>query len=160
MKKKPAVRHRLSTVQRIFFSYVFICLVPVVILAGVLAVSTFRAQQREDAARQAHTAELAARTLDAEFKRVQGLGQQLSETQWVKRRDAAAGLYDEEFGLREKLAICGDLRGYTAASGVIRQLSVVFPEKEEVYSSAGFYDTADFFRTFSLEKGQTPLAAV
>ena len=51
MKKKPAVRHRLSTVQRIFFSYVFICLVPVVILAGVLAVSTFRAQQREDAAR-------------------------------------------------------------------------------------------------------------
>ena len=48
MKKKPAVRHRLSTVQRIFFSYVFICLVPVVILAGVLAVSTFRAQQRED----------------------------------------------------------------------------------------------------------------
>ncbi|MFQ7725195.1 MAG: hypothetical protein ACLRI7_01965 [Ruthenibacterium lactatiformans] len=48
---------------------------PVVILAGVLAVSTFRAQQREDAARQAHTAELAARTLDAEFKRVQGLGQ-------------------------------------------------------------------------------------
>ena len=56
MKKKPAVRHRLSTVQRIFFSYVFICLVPVVILAGVLAVSTFRAQQREDAARQAHTA--------------------------------------------------------------------------------------------------------
>ena len=35
-------------------------------LAGVLAVSTFRAQQREDAARQAHTAELAARTLDAE----------------------------------------------------------------------------------------------
>ena len=69
MKKKPAVRHRLSTVQRIFFSYVFICLVPVVILAGVLAVSTFRAQQREDAARQAHTAELAARTLDAEFKR-------------------------------------------------------------------------------------------
>ena len=52
MKKKPAVRHRLSTVQRIFFSYVFICLVPVVILAGVLAVSTFRAQQREDAARQ------------------------------------------------------------------------------------------------------------
>ena len=37
MKKKPAVRHRLSTVQRIFFSYVFICLVPVVILAGVLA---------------------------------------------------------------------------------------------------------------------------
>ena len=157
MKKKPAVRHRLSTVQRIFFSYVFICLVPVVILAGVLAVSTFRAQQREDAARQAHTAELAARTLDAEFKRVQGLGQQLSETQWVKRRGAAAGLYDEEFGLREKLAICGDLRGYTAASGVIRQLSVVFPEKEEVYSSAGFYDTADFFRTFSLEKGQTPL---
>lgn len=157
MKKKPAVRHRLSTVQRIFFSYVFICLVPVVILAGVLAVSTFRAQQREDAARQAHTAELAARTLDAEFKRVQGLGQQLSETQWVKRRDAAAGLYDEEFGLREKLAICGDLRGYTAASGVIRQLSVVFPEKEEVYSSVGFYDTADFFRTFSLEKGQTPL---
>ena len=151
MKKKPAVRHRLSTVQRIFFSYVFICLVPVVILAGVLAVSTFRAQQREDAARQAHTAELAARTLDAEFKRVQGLGQQLSETQWVKRRGAAAGLYDEEFGLREKLAICGDLRGYTAASGVIRQLSVVFPEKEEVYSSAGFYDTADFFRTFSLE---------
>ena len=92
MKKKPAVRHRLSTVQRIFFSYVFICLVPVVILAGVLAVSTFRAQQREDAARQAHTAELAARTLDAEFKRVQGLGQQLSETQWVKRRGAAAGL--------------------------------------------------------------------
>lgn len=83
-------------------------------LAGVLAVSTFRAQQREDAARQAHTAELAARTLDAEFKRVQGLGQQLSETQWVKRRGAAAGLYDEEFGLREKLAICGDLRGYTA----------------------------------------------
>ena len=55
MKKKPAVRHRLSTVQRIFFSYVFICLVPVVILAGVLAVSTFRAQQREDAARQAIT---------------------------------------------------------------------------------------------------------
>ena len=39
MKKKPAVRHRLSTVQRIFFSYVFICLVPVVILAGVLAVT-------------------------------------------------------------------------------------------------------------------------
>lgn len=97
MKKKPAVRHRLSTVQRIFFSYVFICLVPVVILAGVLAVSTFRAQQREDAARQAHTAELAARTLDAEFKRVQGLGAAVRDA-WVKRRGAAAGLYDEEFG--------------------------------------------------------------
>ena len=157
MKKGRAVRHRLSTVQRIFLSYIFICLVPVVLLAGVLAVSTFRAQQREETARQAHAAELAARTLDAEFRRVQSLGQQLAETQWVKRRGAAQGLYDSEFGLREKLAICGDLRGYTAASGVIRQLSVVFPEKGEVYSSAGFYDTVDFFHSFSLEKGQTPL---
>ena len=91
-----------------------------------------------------------------------GCGVQARSGPWAAAvRDAVGkaarcgrGLYDEEFGLREKLAICGDLRGYTAASGVIRQLSVVFPEKEEVYSSAGFMIRQTSSAHFRWKKGR------
>lgn len=149
--------HRLSTVQRIFISYICICLVPIVLLTGALTLSSYQTQKREETARQTHIAESAARTLDGEFRRIKNLGQQLRDMSWVKKRGAVSGLFDHEFDLNRKIEICSDLRGYTTASGILHRIAVVFPEKDEVYSSSGLYNTMDFFHSFSLERNQQAL---
>ncbi|MDO5399429.1 MAG: AraC family transcriptional regulator [Eubacteriales bacterium] len=158
MKKQILPRLCLSTRRRIYCSYIFICGVLGLLLMGLLTGAVCRSQQREESSRQTYTARMAASALDASFSGIQNLGHQLSESQWVKRRGAAPGLYDGEFDLYKRRSICDDLRGYVS-SGVIQRLSVVFPGKGEVYSSSGFYRAEDFFHTFSLERGQEPLSS-
>lgn len=158
MKKPSTPKHCLSTQRRIYYSYIFICGVLAMILMSALTGAVYRSQQREEASRQMYIAQMAANTLDGEFSGIQSLAHQLSESQWVKRRGAAHGLYDEQFDFYKRRSICDDLRGYVS-SGVIQRLSVVFPGKGEVYSSSGFYRAEDFFRTFSLERGQEPLSS-
>lgn len=158
MKKRLFPKLCLSTQRRIYYSYIFICGVLAMILMSALTGAVCRSQQREEASRQMYIAQMAANTLDGEFSGIQNLGHQLSESQWVKRRGAAHGLYDEEFDLYKRRSICDDLRGYVS-SGVIQRLSVVFPGKGEVYSSSGFYRAEDFFHTFSLERDQDPLSS-
>lgn len=157
MKKQKSKVRRLTTVQRIFVSYICICLVPIVLLTGALALSSYRTRQREEATRQTHVAESVARTLDSEFRRIKNLSLQLRDTSWVKKRGAVPGLYDEEFDINHKIAISSDLRGYTNANGILRRLSLVFPEKKEVFSSTGMYTAEDFFHSYSMERNQPPL---
>lgn len=157
MKKAGGKRRGLSTMQRMYLSYVAMCLIPMVILTGALSVSMSRSYRQDRYAQQLRRTETVGQALDAEFRRIQSLGQILSDARWVKRRGAAPGLYDDQFDLRDKLDICQDLRGYRGSSGAISQISVVFPRKQEVYSTLGFYRTGDFFHTFSLDRGQEPL---
>lgn len=159
MKEAHAIPYwsKLKTVQKIYLSYLLICIVPITILATALIISTHKTVLRENAARQMHNIEIVARAVDGEFQRLQRISQQLADTQWVKKRGSTASIYRNEFSFSDKRSICNDLRGYIAASDIIRTISVVFPNQGEVYSSAGVYTDEDFFHTFSLEKGQTPL---
>ena len=158
MKKgKTGKKKTLSTVQRMYLSYVTICLIPMVVLTGALSVLMCGAYRREAAAGQLRMAQIVTQSLDTEFYQCRSLGQMLSGSRWVRRRGAAPGLYDDQFDLRTKLDLCEDLRGYRGSTGAISQIAVVFPRQGEVYSTAGFYQAGDYFRTFSLERGQQPL---
>lgn len=158
MKKgKTGKKKTLSTVQRMYLSYVAICLIPMVVLTAALSVFMCRSYRREAASEQLRMAQTVTQALDTEFYQSRSLGQMLSGARWVKRRGAAPGLYDDQFDLRAKLDLCEDLRGYRGSSGAISQIAVVFPQKGEVYSTAGFYRTGDYFHTFSLERGQQTL---
>ena len=146
----------LTTVQRMYLSYVAICLIPMVVLTGALSLFMCRSYRRETASEQQRLAQTVSQAMDAEFHRARSLGQMLSDARWVKRRGAAPGLYDDQFDLRTKLDLCEDLRGYRG-SGAISQIAVVFPRKGEVFSTSGFYQTEDYFHTFSLGKDQQML---
>ena len=156
-KGKTRKKKTLSTVQRMYLSYVAICLIPMVVLTAALSVFMCRSYRREAASEQLRMAQTVTQALDTEFYQSRSLGQMLSGARWVKRRGAAPGLYDDQFDLRAKLDLCEDLRGYRGSSGAISQIAVVFPQKGEVYSTAGFYRTGDYFHTFSLERGQQTL---
>ena len=158
MEKKRTRLRRFSTKQRILISYICICLVPIILLAGAFAVSSFRARAREEDTRRLHISDSAASTVDYEFYRLRNLSQQLSSTTWVKKRMVSSPIFQEDFSLSQRISICSDLRGYTATSGILSRLSLVFPEKDEVYSSTGLYTTEDFFHSFSLERDQEPLS--
>lgn len=146
----------LTTVQRMYLSYVAICLIPMVVLTGALSLFMCRSYRRETASEQQRLAQTVSQAMDAEFHRARSLGQMLSDARWVKRRGAAPGLYDDQFDLCTKLDLCEDLRGYRG-SGAISQIAVVFPRKGEVFSTSGFYQTEDYFHTFSLGKDQQML---
>lgn len=156
-KGKTRKKKTLSTVQRMYLSYVAICLIPMVVLTAALSVFMCRSYRREAASEQFRMAQTVTQALDTEFYQSRSLGQMLSGARWVKRRGAAPGLYDDQFDLRAKLDLCEDLRGYRGSSGAISQIAVVFPQKGEGYSTAGFYRTGDYFHTFSLERGQQTL---
>ena len=156
MEKGKKRSRGLTTVQRMYLSYVAICLIPMVVLTGALSLFMCRSYRRETASEQQRLAQTVSQAMDAEFHRARSLGQMLSDARWVKRRGAAPGLYDDQFDLRTKLDLCEDLRGYRG-SGAISQIAVVFPRKGEVFSSSGFYQTEDYFHTFSLGKDQQML---
>ncbi len=156
MEKGKKRSRGLTTVQRMYLSYVAICLIPMVVLTGALSLFMCRSYRRETASEQRRLAQTVSQAMDAEFHRARSLGQMLSDARWVKRRGAAPGLYDDQFDLRTKLDLCEDLRGYRG-SGAISQIAVVFPRKGEVFSTSGFYQTEDYFHTFSLGKGQQML---
>ena len=156
MEKGKKRSRGLTTVQRMYLSYVAICLIPMVVLTGALSLFMCRSYRRETASEQQRLAQTVSQAMDAEFHRARSLGQMLSDARWVKRRGAAPGLYDDQFDLRTKLDLCEDLRGYRG-SGAISQIAVVFPRKGEVFSTSGFYQTEDYFHTFSLGKDQQML---
>ncbi len=160
MKGSVAVLHsnkKTNTFKKIYFSYFFLCLIPFAIIAFALIASTQQALQKEAKMIQAHTAESIVRTFDNDINTLQNIKHQLSETVWVKKRGSTSDIFEDDFDFYLKRSICNDLRSYTVTSNVIRTLSVVFPSKKEVYSSNGYYNTEDFFHSFSLLKGQTPL---
>ena len=156
MEKGKKRSRGLTTVQRMYLSYVAICLIPMVVLTGALSLFMCRSYRRETASEQQRLAQTVSQAMDVEFHRARSLGQMLSDARWVKRRGAAPGLYDDQFDLRTKLDLCEDLRGYRG-SGAISQIAVVFPRKGEVFSTSGFYQTEDYFHTFSLGKDQQML---
>ena len=156
MEKGKKRSRGLTTVQRMYLSYVAICLIPMVVLTGALSLFMCRSYRRETASEQHRLVQTVSQAMDAEFHRARSLGQMLSDARWVKRRGAAPGLYDDQFDLRTKLDLCEDLRGYRG-SGAISQIAVVFPRKGEVFSTSGFYQTEDYFHTFSLGKDQQML---
>ena len=68
MKKgKMGKKKTLSTVQRMYLSYVTICLIPMVVLTGALSVLMCGAYRREAAAVQLRMAQIVTQSLDTEF---------------------------------------------------------------------------------------------
>lgn len=157
LKISPYIKRKFTTFQKIYLSYLLICAVPVLLLASAFGISTNSFIHNRIDKERAHASELVAQTVDNEFSRLQRIGQQLFNTEWVKKRATSGELYEEEFSFKKKRAISNDLRGYVVTSGLIRSLSMVFPEKGEVYSSIGYYNEGDFFHRFSLERSQIPL---
>ncbi|MEG2404399.1 MAG: AraC family transcriptional regulator [Oscillospiraceae bacterium] len=148
---------RLTTFQKTFLSYLVICTIPVAILATALFFTTSNYIKKEQEARRVYESEIIGRTLDGEFSRLQRLGLQLKDTSWVKKRGSATPVFESEFTFDSKRSICADLRGYVAALGFARSVSVVFPGQNEVYSSVGYYSAEDFFRSFSIGRGRETL---
>ena len=158
MEKGKKRSRGLTTVQRMYLSYVAICLIPMVVLTGALSLFMCRCESAGDSVGTIASAgpDRLPRPCMCILDRARSLGQMLSDARWVKRRGAAPGLYDDQFDLRTKLDLCEDLRGYRG-SGAISQIAVVFPRKGEVFSTSGFYQTEDYFHTFSLGKDQQML---
>ena len=104
--------------QRMYLSYVAICLIPMVVLTGALSLFMCRSYRRETASEQQRLVQTVSQAMDAEFHRARSLGQMLSDARWVKRRGAAPGLYDDQFDLRTKLDLCEDLRGYRGSGAI------------------------------------------
>ena len=127
--------------QRYFFTYaiLFFCM----LLAGAVVVVLATQAERQQAADQQRTAQgkRIAEVVDNAWDSAIEAGNFLRSSTWVQKYMSETDVFAQEFGPLRQREFSQSLTALCASTDLIRGISIWYPQKDIVVSSAGWFSS-------------------
>lgn len=141
--------------QRYFFTYaiLFFCM----LLAGAVVVVLATQAERQQAADQLRTAQgkRIAEVVDNAWDSAIEAGNFLRSSTWVQKYMSETDVFAQEFGPLRQREFSQSLTALCASTDLIRGISIWYPQKDIVVSSAGWFSSEEY-EAYAARKFQTP----
>lgn len=141
--------------QRYFFTYaiLFFCM----LLAGAVVVVLATQAERQQAADQQRTAQgkRIAEVVDNAWDSAIEAGNFLRSSTWVQKYMSETDVFAQEFGPLRQREFSQSLTALCASTDLIRGISIWYPQKDIVVSSAGWFSSEEY-EAYAARKFQTP----
>ena len=130
--------------QRYFFTYaiLFFCM----LLAGAVVVVLATQAERQQAADQQRTAQgkRIAEVVDNAWDSAIEAGNFLRSSTWVQKYMSETDVFAQEFGPLRQREFSQSLTALCASTDLIRGISIWYPQKDIVVSSAGWFSSEEY----------------
>lgn len=141
--------------QRYFFTYaiLFFCM----LLAGTFVIVLVTQAERRHAADQQRTAQgqRIAEIVDNAWDSAIEAGNFLRSSTWVQKYMSETDVFAQEFGPLRQREFSQSLTALCASTDLIRGISIWYPQKDIVVSSAGWFSSEEY-EAYAARKFQTP----
>lgn len=133
------------TFKKTFLSYTVILIIPIFIFLYISLQNVMNNNYKKLIEMHESDTERVAATIDSKLMECMHIGDKLYHSNWISKFMIDIDVFDDEFGSLRRQEICQDLNNYTAFTGILSNIAVVFPYKDLVVSQRGWYQKDAYF---------------
>ncbi len=143
-----------SFFRKVFFSYLIVIGLITSVFLGIFYQQTSSKTAEKKQEEYSQWAEVMRSTFDRKFDEIKTIGIQIRNTTWYSHAISTGPYYDEFFTVSTKQETARELIRYSAIAGVVDNVALALPQRNEMVSTPGWNSMGQIMRLIGIKDSE------